>query len=350
MKKSLTIFLISLLFSSIIAFGFILADNSTTANNATNTFNSTNGSTIVPPNPAFRGETNEDKQEREVKTKVAFSQELSCRLNFNIGVLSAMMSAVPNSTSVIQPILNTLQNDLLQIQSLNNSTDVKYFAKNQMGRDMRSAIASVPTRELRGISLDARAQLVSAYKQLAANYSQCEQKTYMNITQERVNEYQVQIANFQDKANKLATKGFNTTSLNQLLQDAQNQIVVPLQNAVGNATTAQDVQTAVRSYCLFNGCTNGTNFHLDAKFDIARLSIVLADLQKNAAAFNLSSDSLAQAQQYLTDAQTILNNVGTSVYQEKQAQQIFSGIQKAAKIIIQLMTQALKQPIGVPLK
>jgi hypothetical protein len=332
MKKSFG-FLIMFLVLGLITASFIFADN-----NPSNVLNRTNSN---PLPTTSGGQTSENLMSNQIKTSQYFSQEAMCRINFNIGLINEFVSEFPNASSSMQSSLTALQNDLSQVQSLVNATDVQSFVSGQYSNDVRNAISSVPTQEVRGISLSKRYALTSSYNQLKSIYDLCEETNYISIANERLNSYQIQISNFQNKTNALSAKGFDVTSLNQLLQDAQNQIIMPLQNAIANASSAQQVRDALKSYCLFDGCVNVSNFHLDAKFDITRLSIVLADLQNNSAALNLDNTLVLQAQQYLSDAQSTLNSVGTTNYQNGQGQQIFNDIQKASKDIVQLMNQAL---------
>ncbi len=277
-----------------------------------------------------------------------FAQELTCRINFNIGVLNSMMTAFPNSSSTLQPQLTTLQNDLSQIQSFGNNTQVKDFVKNRYMVDMKNVRSAVQSwrKDKKGLTLDQRATLASSYQTLQGNYAQCEQLVSQKISQERIQNYQTQLSVLQNRTNTLSNKGFNVASLNQLLQDAQTQIIQPLQNALSSANSTQSAQMAVKTYCLYDGCVNGINFHLEAKYDLARATVILSPLQANAAAFKLDSSVLSQAQQYLSTAQSTLNSVGTSAYQKGQSQTIFSNIKNGSKLIVQLMTQAMKQPIG----
>ena len=277
MKKSLIIIFSSALILSILV-SFILADNSSASVNSSsnitnvtfsanvtnplvNTTNSTSQNTTNPlinqtlhplPSPA-NGQIQEDERTNQIKTSQYFSQEAICRINFNIGVINAFASAFPNASQLQTPLTN-LQNDLSHVQSLGNSSEIQSFINGQYSEDVKKAETIIPTHEVPGISLSKRTVLVSSYNQLKSIYDLCEKTNYINITQERLNAYQIQLTNFQNETNNLASRGFDVTSLNQLLQDAQNQIITPLQNALSSATTAQQIQTAIRSYCLFDGC------------------------------------------------------------------------------------------------
>jgi hypothetical protein len=399
MKKSLAVSLGVLLLVSLVAFSFVLADNSTANVNTSYSNNSGAASSgsgnvsalsnaTVPPVNGTLGEpgANGTPRPREPPIRInenhsaitptfarinesrplpypnmpgkdsneinsdktqSLSNELVCRINFNIGVLSAIMSASPNSTQDLQPVLTQLQNFLSQVQA-GNSTNISTFSQDYAG-EMKSAVGLVnswKSHEGDKISLSVRAQLVASYRNLSSGYSQCEGNAFVNISQQRINDYQMQINNFQNQSNNLANRGFNTTSLDQILADAQTQIIVPLQTALSSANDSASVKQALGSYCLFDGCVNGTNFHLEAKFNIARLNIILSDLQANSAAFGLDDSKLSQAAQDLANAQSTLDTVGTSAYQKGQAQTISGYVNDASKIIVQLMKQALSQPIG----
>ena len=277
------------------------------------------------------------------------SQELSCRVDFNIGVLNSMIATGNSSnSSSLQDSLATLQNDLAQIQNMSNSTEVQKFMKTQYQSDMKNVISSVQAwrQEKRGMSLDERAALITDYKNLQSNYTACEQQVSRLMVGNRLQEYQQQISNLQNQTSELQNRGFNVTALNGIITNAQNEIIIHLQNSLSSANSTQDAQNAARTYCLYNGCVNGTNFHLDAQFNLARATIILDDLQTNAAAFNLDNSTLLQAQQDLSSAQSTLASVGTGIYQPGQEQAIFGNVQNASKLIVQLIRQAMKVPAG----
>lgn len=276
------------------------------------------------------------------------SQELSCRINFNIGVLNSTVSAFPNSSSKLQPSISRLQGDLSQIQSMNN-TNVKNFAQSNYAGDMRNVVGTVQSwrsGENKRMTMNNLIALRKSYNQAKAAYDQCEQNVNTEIAQDRLQGYENQLANLQNKTIVLQQKGFNVSLLNSLFSDAQSQIIIPLQNALSSANNSKGMRNAVQSYCLYNGCVNGTNFHLDAKFNIIRASIVLDDLQNNSAVLGLNNATIIQAQNDLSDAQAVLNSVGTGVYQKDQGQTIMKDVQNASKLIVQLLHQAMKMPLA----
>jgi hypothetical protein len=277
-----------------------------------------------------------------------YLNEVSCRIDFNVAVMNSMISASANGSSLLQPSVTALTNDKAQIQSLQNPADINSF-KSQYASDMKQARASVSqwrTAVRKGLPLATKASLASSYNTAKSAYEQCSFSVEQAMAQNRIANYQAQISKFQNVSNQLASRGFDTTQLNQILGSGQTGIIQPLQSAISSANDSQSLGNALRSYCLYDGCANGTNFHIDAKFDIAKYSTVLVSLQNVSSSFNLNSTALAQAAQSLTDAQATLNQVGTSVYTGSQSQTIFGDIKVAARDISQLINQINKQSSG----
>ncbi len=99
--------------------------------------------------------------------------------------------------------------------------------------------------------------------------------------------------------------------------------------------TKHRLQTALNSFCLYNGCKTGDNFHFAAntaiQADQAKLNLLAG---KNSAS---SFQSLVgQAQVDITNAQTALNQVGSNQYQGTQSSAIWSDIKAAGEVIHQL--------------
>lgn len=277
-----------------------------------------------------------------------YLNEVGCRIDFNIAAMNSMIAAFPNDSSSLQQSVTTLNNDKTQIQSLQNSIDIRNFTI-QYTNDMKQTRMSVSqwrATVLRRQSLSEKASLALAYRTAQSTFNQCSFSVEQTIAQNRITDYPTQISKFQNVSNQLASKGFDVTHLNQILQSAQSEIIQPLQTAISSANDSQSLGLALRSYCLYDGCVKGTNFHIDAKFDIAKYSTVLTSLQNVSTSFNLNSTALTQASQSLSDAQTTLDQVGTSVYTGTQSQKIFGDIKVAARDISQLISQINKQSSG----
>jgi len=274
--------------------------------------------------------------------------EIGCRIDFNVAVLNSMIGASAGNSSSLQSSVTALTNDKAQLQALQNSTNTSSFSL-QYASDMkqaRNAVAQWRADVLKGLTLGEKAALVSSYRFALSSYEQCSFSAEQAMAQDRITNYQQQIAKFQNISSMLGSRGFDASQMNQVLQDAQSQLISPLQSAISAANDSQSLGLALKTYCLYDGCTNGTNFHLEAKFDIAKYSTVLAALQNVSSAFNLSSATLAQAAQNLGDASSTLAQVGTAAYAKNQGQTLFNDIKAAAQEISQLLGQIEREAAG----
>jgi len=268
-------------------------------------------------------------------------QELGCRIDFNAAVLNSMINTTSDNSTDLQAAATLLANDRTQLAGLQGSTDIGSF-NSQYEHDMKQVRQSVSQwRSAIGshLALAARASLVPTYNEAQDAYDTCMFRALTTMAQQRVDNYDRRIASYQNVSDKWAARGFDTTQLDGLLQDAQTQIVQPLQSAISAATDKASLAQALKSYCLYDGCTNGTNFHLEARFDVIKLDIVYDDLQNNSAAFNLTSSDLATAGQDIADAKATLAQVGTAVYASGQSQTIYTDIKNASNIIARLLRQ-----------
>jgi hypothetical protein len=140
----------------------------------------------------------------------------------------------------------------------------------------------------------------------------------------------------------LSAKGIDVSSLNKIISDATAQIITPLQNAVSSANDATSINNAIKGYCLFDGCANGINFHLAAKFEIAKLQIAFNKINSNQ---NVSQTSITQLQTDITTASGILTQVGTGQYSQDQNTGLWNAI-KDAYNVIKTILNSNKLPSG----
>ena len=268
-------------------------------------------------------------------------QEIGCRIDFNTAVLNSLIATAPGNSTDLQASVTLLADDRTQLTGMQNSTDIRNFNLHYE-HDMQQVRQSVSQwRSAVGshLSMSTRASLVLAYKDAQDAYDQCRFGVLKTMAQQRIDNYNKQIAKYQNVSDNWAARGFDTAQLDSLLQDAQTQLVQPMQAAIVAATDHDSLAQALNSYCLYDGCTNGTNFHLEAKFDVTKLGIVYNDLQNNSAAFNLASSDLATAGQDIADAKATLAQVGTAAYTTGQSQTIYTNVKNASNIIARMLRQ-----------
>jgi len=263
-----------------------------------------------------------------------YTVELKCRADF--------VSRVSGSLGVNND--SKLQQDENQIQtcvSQGNLTLLKDYVKGNFDNDLKNARESIVgwRKQARNESLSDRQKIISQYNSAKSGYESCSLDALKMVAQNKVQQDIYSLNKYQNMSNALASKGYDVSSINSLINNAQNQIVNPLQDAISSSTSAQQLRTALNSYCLFDGCNNGTNFHFAAKYDLARYQIIFNSIEQNSTSLNVSSSSLTSIQTSLTDAQSVLTAVGSVQYTNTQRQQLSQDLKSAAEGIKAIVKQ-----------
>jgi hypothetical protein len=288
-----------------------------------------------------------------LSSNAAFAQNLSvnqtllqsaftnarCKTNFTTAYISRVVSAAPSLSSLSQ-YSTTLQGYTSALSSLASAGNVTAFRSyvsgtydpelNRIAKNVSSAVRAA------NLSANTIAGLRQGYNATLASYKACNIQSAKAYALQKLSLFNSSIMSYQKQANDLNSKGLNSSSLNQMLQLAQSQIVGPFASAINSASNASQISAALNEYCLFDGCKNGTNFHLAAHFGLQSLTIQLSYLEKEK---NVSASSLVPASAFLTNASSILQAVGIKAYVNSQSNNIFGNLTSASKA----MQQARKQ-------
>lgn len=258
---------------------------------------------------------------------------VGCKTNFTSSFAGLVIGKVPSLNSTLNPQLSTLQQDQAQLQSYTNLTTYRNYVQTAYDPELATIRQSILTG-VRGSNLSSSTinSIRSRYTTLRIGYESCSLnalKAYANV---RAAAYTSLLSYYQQNANNMSSKGFDTSSLTLITNNASSQIVQPYENAITQATTSNAVFAAIRQYCLFNGCKNGTNYHLAARFDVQKLSIIVARMKSNANFTNASS-TLNQAQSNINSITSLLGTVGTASYTASQQQQLITTFNQTVALL-----------------
>jgi len=92
---------------------------------------------------------------------------------------------------------------------------------------------------------------------------------------------------------------------------------------------------------LFNGCVNGTNFHLAVKFNLARLQLILNYI-KATPPYSNQTDKISQAQNYLDAASSALVVTGASTYAGNESQEVWSNEIAAGNVMKTILSSTTR--------
>ena len=264
---------------------------------------------------------------------------VTCTDTHATAYLNDVVNAINNSTitsTITTTDIPKINADFAALQAdanANNTaqfkTDTQKFNSDQRTANLH-AISAIRTAHSKTVN----STLKSENSQLQSAEKSCLFAAKQQRAQVKAESFNKAITHAQDLSGKLSKRGENTASLNQTIVNANSQIQA-FQNAVNNAQNSTQLQSALNSFCLYNGCKTGNNFHFAAN----------AAIQADQAKLNLLSGKnstssfqalVSQAQSDITNAQTALTQVGGNQYQETQSNTVWNDIKAAADVVHQL--------------
>lgn len=288
---------------------------------------------LVMPYVAF---ADQGTQSQNLQVQLATA---TCIDTHTTGYITDVVNVINNSTitstltTTDMPKINAdftaLQTDVNANNTAQFKTDTQKFNSDQRAANL-DAIYEIRTMHSKTVN----SALKLDNSQLQAAEKSCLFAAKQQKAQVKVKSFDREITHAQDLSDKMSKHGANTAALNQTILDANNRIQA-FQTAVNNAQNSTQLQSALNSFCLYNGCKAGNNFHFAAnaaiQADQAKLNLLSG---KNSTSSFQSQ--VSQAQSDITNAQTALTQVGGNQYQGTQSNTVWNDIKAAADIIHQL--------------
>lgn len=264
--------------------------------------------------------------------------QVTCQANYLTGYIGDAISVIPNiNSTAISSDSSKITTDL-QIVTTDVNNDNKTQFKTDLptlradfksGRlDLNSAVkASVPTKT-------ERSQLRSDMASLGTTERSCMFASEQQFAQAKIASFQFAIQQEQTRSHKLYLRGFDTTQLNQTISQAQTNLD-NLAAAISSATNSTQLKAALQSYCQYDGCKSGTNFHFAAQSALDAEQAALTAIASNPNSGQYSTQ-ISQAQTDLTNVQNTLNTVATGQYQGTESTDVWNNLHDAQVIINQI--------------
>ena len=264
--------------------------------------------------------------------------QVTCQANYLTGYIGDAISVIPNinstaistDSSKIATDLQTVTTDVTNDNKTQFKTDLPTLrADFKSGRlDLNSAVkTSTPTKT-------ERSQLRSDMASLGTAERSCMFAAEQQSAQAKIASFQFAIQQEQTRSHKLYLRGFDTTQLNQTISQAQTNLG-NLAAAISSATNSTQLKAALQSYCQYDGCKSGTNFHFAAQSALDAEQAALNAITSNQNSGQYSTQ-ISQAQANLTNAQNTLSTVATGQYQGTQSTDVWTDLHDAQGIINQI--------------
>jgi hypothetical protein len=264
--------------------------------------------------------------------------QVTCQANYLTGYIGDAISVIPNinstaistDSSKIATDLQTVTTDVTSDNKAQFKTDLPTLrADFKSGRlDLNSAVkASTPTKT-------ERSQLRSDMASLGTTERSCMFAAEQQSAQAKIASFQFAIQQEQTRSHDLYLRGFDTTQLNQTISQAQTNLD-NLAAAISSATNSTQLKAALQSYCQYDGCKSGTNYHFAALSSLDAEQAALNAITSNQNSGQYSTQ-ISQAQTNLTSAQSILSAITTGQYQGTQSTDVWTDLHDAQGIINQI--------------
>jgi hypothetical protein len=212
-------------------------------------------------------------------------KDMGCKVTYETGIMNAMISKFPSLSPSLSPYIGKLQTDLAQLTQYFNQKDIQNysiyvqetFTPNMIDANIAQRKGIEGLRDNSGMDKNATKTAMRALKSemeslRAANEICFDMKTHAGLV---INYYTNSLDMYEKRANNLSERNIGATVLSNLVAEARQNILNPLKDEVNSAQNNSQIKAALMKYCLFDGCLNGTNFHMAAKYETARLQILL---------------------------------------------------------------------------
>ncbi len=261
--------------------------------------------------------------------------DVTCKTEFTVSVINSIVDVVPNTSATLTPLAEKIAADTATLQEYadaNDSESYRTFLRGTYEVDLKAANRAVIDVRKGRMNKSIRQVLTNAYKDQKDAYNTCHVDAMRAFANARIEGYRAAEAQYRKKIENLKAKNVSTGKLSGVVDAADSQIVTPLQNDVNAAQNMKEIKDAVSRHCLYNGCKDGKNGHLAARFETEKLDAILDRIEPQANAAGLQQQ-VAEARSSTDDARASLDSIGTKSYTEGQHQAVWGSLKDAAKTI-----------------
>lgn len=267
--------------------------------------------------------------------------DMRCKATLETDSMNAIIALFPFLSSSLNPRIEDMQSDVSQLSQYASQGDARNYSVyvqetftqhlKQNAAAIRAGLDSLKSNETgmsKNETKESLRSLNSTLQSLKDAQESCfDMKKHATLV---LNYYNNTLNLYQLRAQNLTDRGINASNLLDLVGSARSQIVTPLQDEIDRADNASEVRAALGHYCLYDGCMNGTNFHMAAKFETMRVTDLLAVMSQKATEAGLSSD-VAAVQASLNAASTGIDSWGAEDVSPDQLKAVWIDIRSAAK-------------------
>lgn len=234
----------------------------------------------------------------------------------------------------LKALVERLRNHSAQAQELalkGNREEYRNFLKNSFDPDFKEAKRLVEElkKEKTNLTKEQRENIRTKTRQAFSFHKQCKLESGKEEGRGRIVAFNSILESKEMKIEKMKERGVNTTLLEKVISDAREKIINQMQKEVSVAKDEKTVESAVKKYCLFDGCEEGVNYHFAARFEVAKLETVLEEIKIK----KRDNSMINELSEHIKNAKSALEEVGNSKYTEEGKKRVWESIRKGHKVI-----------------
>lgn len=261
-----------------------------------------------------------------VGTAAAFS---SCQTNFTVAFIHNLSASAPSFAS-LTTMGQQLSQDNAQLStyaSEGNLTQYNTYLHGTFDAQLSSINTDIK-KGLKNSSITANqlAALRAQYNRSISYFRNCSSTFSKQFADDVIAGYNNSINMYNNESLTLSTKqGIDDAPLLNLTSQAQVAVIAPLAAGISSATNASQLRSVLASYCLFDGCKSGYNFHLDAKYQLEKLELATSYAENQTGNATLYSEIWS----HLDNASAQISAAGTATYSNGQSNKIWNNLTRA---------------------
>lgn len=272
------------------------------------------------------------------------AKQTVCGTEYQLAVASVISNA-----SGIRIDTDKLNSVMARMRNAADSGDLNEYRGALMARNGElRGFGEGLLKNLRGLALRVRgrenvsiANITAQIKALAPMRDACLRNASIVQAEARLAQFNSLVAKYQNQTNTLSGKTvgngtINVAGLQAVLDGAKAKVLDPLSAAIteaksSNSTPKQVREATVGAFCLYNGCPKGFNYHLQVRWEAARIAAI-AEAEK-AGASDAAVAKLNSAEALLANVSTTLDSLGDSRYANGTGGAVMRDLRQAAQLI-----------------
>ena len=256
------------------------------------------------------------------------SDSLICSADFSKNYANELI----NSNIITSDSINPLIINIDSIIDEGNSNSSKIIPPNRLSSAIISLNQELKKKVISALVLEEnkKEQVKTIYQNQKDIYLNCKNRYEIKFLKKKISSITSELTVWSTKIDSLEKRGYDVLLMKQLLVDANNQIINPL-----NSALLLEDMSLIDKYCINEGCSE-INFHLSAKMEYFKFSAIVQKIDSIVQKVGLDSN-LSYVKQNLDLTDTAIKEVGTNAYTIESRKAVWNNLTESAVMLREII-------------